>query len=202
MACHVHADCEQGFYCDNQIEWPYLSVCRPYREEGSECTEDYQCPITHYCWYASKTDKVANTKRCMEMYSRHKGTLFGWSGSNTLVDYTQNGKFCLSGLAFEVDEDEAQCTETNNIKFDGRETNAPYNCTATDPNKMCSIVYEEGTANEGSIDVFCRCSMSDSQSGFCESVIGTDEFAKAMEAKKLLYEKSECHTLDRENMRA
>jgi len=44
--------------------------------------------------------------------------------------------------------------------------------------------------------------MSDSQSGFCESVIGTDTYADAMSAKKTLYEKSSCHTLDRENMRA
>ena len=101
-----------------------------------------------------------------------------------------------------MEDDEAQCTDTDKIEFDGKETNAPYNCAATDPNKKCSIFFESGTANEGSIDVFCRCSMSDSKSGFCESVIGTDEFAKAMEAKKHLYEKSECHTLDRENMRA
>jgi len=86
--------------------------------------------------------------------------------------------------------------------FDGRQTNAPYNCTATDPNKRCQIVFEEGTANQGNLDVLCRCSMSDSQSGFCESVIGTDTFAKAMLSKKTLYEKSDCHTLDRENMRA
>ena len=44
--------------------------------------------------------------------------------------------------------------------------------------------------------------MSDSFSGFCESVIGTETYSKAMEAKKLLYRDSKCHTLDRENMRA
>ena len=81
-------------------------------------------------------------------------------------------------------------------------TNVPYNCTATDPNKRCQIVYEEGTPQEGHVEVFCRCSMSDSVSGFCESVIGTEIYQKAVRAKKLLYRESKCHTLDRENMRA
>jgi len=44
--------------------------------------------------------------------------------------------------------------------------------------------------------------MSDQTSGFCESVIGTDIYTKYAAAKKLLYEKSSCHTLDRENLRA
>ena len=78
----------------------------------------------------------------MEMFSRHEGATFGWSGPTGLDDYTQNGKFCKSGLAFKLGEDEAQCTKTNKIMFDGRETNAPYNCTATDPNKRCQIVFE------------------------------------------------------------
>ena len=52
--------------------------------------------------------------------------------------------------------------------------------------------------------MYCRCSLDPlgSDKGFCESVIGTDIYAKAVSAKKLLYEKSECHTLDREDMRA
>lgn len=86
--------------------------------------------------------------------------------------------------------------------FDNIVTNDPYNCTATDPNKMCQIVYEQGTPNEGFVEVFCRCSMSNQDRGFCESVIGTETYEKAVRAKKLLYRESKCHTLDRENMRA
>jgi len=52
------------------------------------------------------------------------------------------------------------------------------------------------------VDVLCRCSLSNPTDGYCESVIGTKIYGKAMRAKKLLYEKSQCHTLDRENMRA
>ena len=55
----------------------------------------------------------------------------------------------------------AQCTTADVIKFDDKVTNAPYDCTATDPNKKCHIVFEEGTSHEGDVEVFCRCSMSD-----------------------------------------
>jgi len=68
------------------------------------------------------------------------------------------------------------CTKTDTINFDGVTTNEPYNCTATDPNKKCQIVYEQGKPEENYVEVLCRCSMSDSVSGFCESVIGTETF--------------------------
>ena len=42
------------------------------------CTEDYQCEISHYCWYKSKEDRDSDTRRCMEMYSQESGTQFGW----------------------------------------------------------------------------------------------------------------------------
>lgn len=111
----------------------------------------------------------------MELYSQKPGTKFGWYQEErildivtnqptkkraTLAEYTQNGKYCLEGLAFQVDTNEAQCTLTNAIKFDGKVANAPYNCTATDPNKKCQIVYEQGTPQEDHVEVFCRCSMS------------------------------------------
>jgi len=76
------------------------SICKPYRENESECNEDYQCPITHYCWYHTKLDRGKGVKKCMEMYSAEVGTKFGWSGDEELSDYTQNGKYCKSGLAF------------------------------------------------------------------------------------------------------
>ena len=38
--------------------------------------------------------------------------------------------------------------------------------------------------------------------GYCSSVIGTEFYRKAVRSKKLVYELSNCHTLDRENFRA
>jgi len=131
------------------------------------CTEDYQCEVSHYCWYASKEDRESETKKCMELYSKPAGTKFGWHQESqsgvkaTLAEYTQNGKYCVQGLAFPLSETEAQCTKTDEIHFDNVVTNAPYNCTATDPNKKCQIWYELGTPQEEHVEVFCRCSMSD-----------------------------------------
>jgi len=38
--------------------------------------------------------------------------------------------------------------------------------------------------------------------GYCSSVVGTEFHRKAVRSKKLVYELSNCHTLDRENFRA
>merc|ERR1712083_22466 len=38
--------------------------------------------------------------------------------------------------------------------------------------------------------------------GYCSSVLGTEYYRKAVRSKKLVYERSGCHTLDRENFRA
>ena len=110
MTCHKHEDCVEGLYCHDTNEWPLKSVCLPYREDNAECEEDYQCPITHFCWYKSKQEKESNVKRCMEMYSQETGIKFGWHQENaeaSLDDYTQNGKFCQYGLAFQSDSNEA-----------------------------------------------------------------------------------------------
>merc|ERR1712176_286303 len=41
-----------------------------------------------------------------------------------------------------------------------------------------------------------------SHMGYCSSVIGTEHYRKAVRARKLVYERSNCHTLDRENFSA
>lgn len=199
MACHKHEDCVEGFYCHNEDTWPLRSACRAYRADNAECDEDYQCPITHFCWYRTAEEKAVGTKRCMEQYSQPVGTKFGWSQENevaTLADYTQNGKFCLDGLAFKLkDSDhEAQCTKTDTIRWydatagDLTDLPAPYQCEADDPNNKCRIVYELGKPEESDFEVLCKCSLQETENskGFCESVIGTETYAKAVSAKKLL----------------
>ena len=108
---------------------------------------------------------------------------------------------------------EAKCAKTEKILFTtdsgDEELESPYACTATDPNKRCKIVFDLGetagvkdTPKESYVDVLCKCSLKDASSGYCESVIGTEIYEKAMRAKKLLYKTSNCHTLDRDSMRA
>lgn len=53
----------------------------------------------------------------------------------------------------------------------------------------------------------CRCAMDGNKSskipkGFCDTVIGTEPYAKALTKMKSMHEKSQCHTFDRLNFRA
>lgn len=182
------------------------------------------------CWYKTPAEKAANKKRCMEVYSQEDGATFGWAQAitpPTFPDYEQNGRYCKSGLAY-GDGDKATCVSTYGISFDGELTSAEehWPCTPGDPLKKCNILFEKTDGSEGSFDVDCKCSLSSqlkeydelklkdmsekeleeeknkSHLGYCSSVIGTEFYRKAVRAKKLVYERSGCHTLDRENFRA
>lgn len=48
----------------------------------------------------------------------------------------------------------------------------------------------------------CKCAMTDFETGFCGSVIGTEFYEEYVAAKKELYAVNKCHTLDREDMLA
>ena len=215
-ACHKHEDCVEGAYCTDLNYFPFQSVCADYRNNLEQCEEDFQCKITHYCWYHTAADKSKGIKRCMESYSQDDGTTLGWSGKSTLDDYTANGKYCKSGLAFRSGENEGKCVSADEIRFDGEKTEYPYQCVPNDPNKKCQIVYNKDTSEEGFLEVDCSCALNEDAEekladvpfkqredlGYCASVIGTETFNKAKRAKKLVYERSKCHTLDREDWRA
>lgn len=49
--------------------------------------------------------------------------------------------------------------------------------------------------------VTCMCAL-DGDNGFCGSVAGTERYFKAMEAYRIVLEASQCHTLDRDDLRA
>ena len=61
----------------------------------------------------------------------------------------------------------------------------------TDPEELEDMTEAELEANKWT-----------SHLGYCSSVIGTEYYRKAVRAKKLVYERSECHTLDRDDFRA
>jgi len=54
-----------GTYCRVPSEWPFKTTCEMQLEEGEVCTSDEQCLNTHYCWYASKEDKIRGVRSCM-----------------------------------------------------------------------------------------------------------------------------------------
>lgn len=64
------------------------------------------------------------------MYSQDVGTEFGWLSNdwtnNTVEDYTFNGLYCLSGLAYPESEYIAKCTETEYVTFDDEEISNPW----------------------------------------------------------------------------
>ena len=74
----------------------------------------------------------------MDLYSADEGTVFGWeqldpSKPPTLQDYTQNGKFCSSGLAYAIDKDSARCSKFEAMHWDGNKlTDDRFPCNPKD----------------------------------------------------------------------
>lgn len=113
--CHQHSDCLPGNYCRTQKLWPFRSYCTGLKGDYDLCGSDYECSIASYCWYASPTDRQYSITKCLPLYSQDDDTIFGWysnaSVANlTLADYTQNGKYCASGLAYQFSQFGAKCT--------------------------------------------------------------------------------------------
>lgn len=104
--CHTHADCNAESFCKQDNSWPYVSKCDKSKTNYEQCNEDYECGISAYCWYVSISDREANVKKCLPLYSQDVGTSLGWlsaSNSNfTYAEYELNGRYCKSGLAFPV----------------------------------------------------------------------------------------------------
>jgi len=64
---------------------------------------DYDCELTHYCWYKTPEKAKEDKKECLKMYSQELGTEFGYSKSDAVYKYNMyenidHGKFCKSGV--------------------------------------------------------------------------------------------------------
>ena len=64
------------------------------------------------------------------------------------------------------------------------------------------VVGKDAPAKRSFVESTCKCAMSDKSTGFCSSVIGTEFYQKAVRAEKYVLSRSECHTIDRHNLRA
>jgi len=75
-----------------------------------------------------------------------------------------------------------------------------YKCDPTDEDRPCKIFY----TNTLSFDTPCACSLGEPDVGYCDSIIGTPEYADALSSLKKMHVKANvaCHTLDRDNMLA
>lgn len=109
------------------------------------CESNYQCPVNFFCWYKSASDKNENNgagiKKCLKLYEGEDGDTFGWLGNYDLASYTQNGKFCKSGLAYNSAKGEAKCTKTLEITHPDETgpLEAPYKCKPANSDKKCKI---------------------------------------------------------------
>ncbi|CDW84527.1 UNKNOWN [Stylonychia lemnae] len=195
------------------------------------CTTDYECQNSLFCWYASSTDRKLNQTKCLPMYSQPINTIFGWSTTDRNIsrtleliidDFELNGKYCQSGLAHPVDVYTARCAVASSVygypinSTTGSTLVKPYVCDPTDVNKKCKIIIDTTGLNStqlqyasqgkrGYVEVFCKCSLaggSQSNVGFCGSVIGTDDYTNAVASLLNVLQKSKCHTLDRDDLRS
>ena len=80
------------------------------------------CPINNFCWYATPNDVKDSKRTCSEKYTLEIDATFGWKAVNTtdplnpnLLDYTFNGKYCKTGLAFNSNINEAKCVNVTQV---------------------------------------------------------------------------------------
>lgn len=91
--------------------------------------------------------------------------------------------------------------------FNDEETEYPYKCDPTYPEKNCKIMFNidpiSSNYTKGQlsyVNTNCRCSLSSLGGGYCQDVVGTGVYKKYVEQMNYIYKQSSCHTLDRENL--
>jgi len=113
-----------------------MTTCSKLRSEYEVCESDYECQNHQFCWYPNKEHSIANRKACMPLYSQSFGVKFGWKASDnnnpTEKDFMSNGKYCESGLAYPISDNEAKCTVFKEMKFNDTVVDAPYLCNPVD----------------------------------------------------------------------
>ncbi|CDW84930.1 transducin family protein wd-40 repeat family protein [Stylonychia lemnae] len=229
--CHSHGDCNTGYFCNKALLWPYPSTCTKLKTSYEQCTEDEECGIANYCWYASAEDRttVPPVRKCLPLYSQEDGASFGWSSAGLTLsssfrqisyeDYERNGKYCKSGFAFPVIKGsptqkasiyQANCTSVDTIQYKGTILNSAsfWPCDPTQQDIKCFLnfnsTFPDPAAQSKTYENFtvgCGCAM-DGFNGYCSKILGTNEYRDAMGLLKEVLENSECHTLDRYDMRA
>lgn len=118
----------------------------------------------------------------MKIYSQEEGTKFGWKATGTapysLYDYTVNGKFCTSGLAYPISDHEARCTTMDHMKFDGKKlTDKTFACDPTDQKKQCQLFFKINPADTPTtakellyVPNRCNCALDGGEkTGYCSA---------------------------------
>lgn len=151
----------------------------------------------------------------MPIYSQEDYTTFGWKASNnkepTEKDFMINGKYCQSGLAYPVNDYTAKCTSFKEMKFAGKVIEEPFACNATNQNFTCQLFFNIEDEDKGYTEKEkrsyvtnqCKCALDGKNTtGYCSNVMGTLKYQRAVKAFQNVMKKSNCHTMDRNNLYA
>lgn len=136
----------------------------------------------------------------------------GWYSQNPLTnltyeDFEINGRYCKSGLAFPITNFSSNCTATDRIFYEGKNKTYPYKCDPVNQSSRCNLFFNISYPNDGyvlnqsSFSVRCSCALNGND-GYCSKILGTEKYKDAVAKLKKVLESSECHTLDRYDMRA
>lgn len=141
----------------------------------------------------------------------------------TLEDFKENGRYCKSGLAYPAGEYLAVCTSFSKMMYyDDEEKkstelkpteNGAYKCNPEKQQNVCQLHFniapehkeytEAKGTTRGYVENQCKCALDGgADSGYCSATLGTDKYTKAVQALLRVNTLSNCHTMDRFNMRA
>jgi hypothetical protein len=65
-----------------------------------------------------------------------------------LEDFTQNGKYCSSGLAYPYSKDGAKCADLKEMKWNGAVLEQPYACDPRKVDVSCELHFNIDSADE------------------------------------------------------
>ena len=106
------------------------------------------------------------------------------------------------------------------MEFADVEIPYPYACDPSDQKKTCKLKFEiygeedqkymeKAGTQRGFVQNQCKCALdgfkdpeTGAQHGYCSSLLGTEHYRQAMNALAIVLGESQCHTQDRENIRA
>ncbi|CDW72072.1 UNKNOWN [Stylonychia lemnae] len=197
--CANHQECDIGLTCRHQMEWPYNTLCLPFKLPGEECDHDFDCEMNYKCWYPSETHSKNKTKTCMTAYSLADGASIGYRQIHNEnlkhQNFLENGKVCKSMFAVPTGTYSGKCASYNSA-----DSNAcsPF---VTQTNKVslstCKYNYNQNSATE---TVKCDCSMKGSNLGMCTWASKETHILYAQKMSYLLTQMDYCHSADRENL--
>lgn len=133
--CNYTQQCQVGFACILNSEDNTTMTCQAQLEEGSKCENDYQCVNNLGCYNSS----------CIQYYTLD---------DNTYLSSKDEGRFCKSGLAVEVDSTKIICDRQSRI--------SNYECS--DNQNKCKYRWETSKIQ---FELDCRCKVASKEFRYC-----------------------------------